>query len=224
MDMLGHGQAPDPPGERTLTDFVEQVGEVIEIATGKQRPVLVGFSMGGLIAQAYAIDHHSSLAGLVLISTVHDRDNEQSARVVARYEANATHGADNAVRSGLTRWFTREQRLANEQLATDLELWIRDGIFAAKLKAHLVFSTSDGQLTGKLGVISCPALVMTGEDDAGSTPLMSQKMATAMPRARCDILDGQHHLMTLLDADRVNELLLEFLAECYPATRRTRRY
>ena len=89
--------------------------------------------------------------------------------------------------------------------------------FVAKFAPEQLF----GELTTHITLVT---LVMTGEDDAGSTPLMSQKMATAMPRARCDILDGQHHLMTLLDADRVNELLLEFLAECYPATRRTRRY
>ena len=30
IDMLGHGLAPNPPGERTLDDFVQQVHEVIQ--------------------------------------------------------------------------------------------------------------------------------------------------------------------------------------------------
>ncbi|MGI9404750.1 MAG: alpha/beta fold hydrolase [Hyphomicrobiaceae bacterium] len=214
MDMLGHGEAPDPPGERTLDDFVVQAREVIEHFSDAGRPVLGGFSMGGLIAQACAIRHHAELSGLVLMNTVHDRTPEESARVLARFEGNVAHGVENAVESGLRRWFRKHERKPFVDVMRNVEVWMRDGDFTAKRKAHRVFVTSDEELTGKLGAISCPALVMTGEDDAGSTPAMSRKMAAAIPDAECHVLASQHHMMPVLDADRVNGLLLGFLERC----------
>ena len=216
MDMLGHGRAPDPAGERSLADFVEQVREVVELASELQAPVLAGFSMGGLVAQAYAVRYHASLAGLVLMNAVYDRSPQQAATVWARYEANVADGPDNAVRSGMARWFTDEERRTHTEIMADVGRWLRAGDFAAKCKAHRVFVTSDHQLTGKLGGISCPTLVMTGERDNGSTPEMSRKIAAAIPDSECRILEGQHHMMTLLDAERVNGILLGFLPRCFP--------
>ena len=70
------------------------------------------------------------------------------------------------------------------------------------------------EVTGKLGVVSCPTLVMTGEEDTGSTPDMARKMAAAIPRPELHILDGQHHMMPVLDADRVNAIIVEFISRC----------
>ena len=53
---------------------------------------------------------------------------------------------------------------------------------------------------------------MTGDRDAGSTPEMAHKMADALPDAELHILDDQHHMMPVLDADRVNAIILKFLA------------
>ncbi|NNE24960.1 MAG: alpha/beta fold hydrolase [Rhizobiales bacterium] len=212
IDMLGHGDAPDPPGERVLADFVEQADEVVEHFADQGAPVLAGFSMGGLIAQAYAIRHHSKLGGLILMNTVHDRSLEQSASVLARFEGNVTRGVENAVESGARRWFKeRDYETHADEIRQTLDM-MRDGDFTAKRKAHRVFVTSDGELTGKLGAISCPALVMTGAEDAGSTPEMAQMMASAIPDAQLHILDGQHHLMPVLDAARVNAIVLDFLS------------
>ena len=172
-DMLGHGEAPDPPGERTLDDFVAQAHEVVRCASDEGPPVFAGFSMGGLIAQALAVKHHGELGGLILLSTVHDRTPEEAATVRARFEGNLTHGVEHAVASGMRRWFTEDDHAVHGDAIAMTEALMRDGDFAAKRKAHRVFVSSDAELTGRLGVISCPALVMTGEEDTGSTPRMA---------------------------------------------------
>lgn len=215
LDMLGHGQAPNPPGERVLNDFVAQVHEVVEAFSEAGPPVLCGFSMGGLIAQAYAARHHNRLAGLVLLNTVHDRSLEEAETVLARFEGNVTRGVENAVESGTKRWFTDEDHRQRPQVIADVQRWMRDGDFTAKRKAHRVFVSSDGEVTGKLGALSCPALVMTGGRDAGSTPAMARKMAEAIPDAELHILEDQHHMMPTLAAERVNDIILRFLKRCW---------
>ncbi len=211
IDMLGHGDAPDPPGARELGDFVSQVDEVVDTMSDNGLPVLGGFSMGGLVSQAYAIKHSEKLAGLILMNAVHDRSEEQSRRVLARYEDNVKHGAENAVLSGARRWFTPEEQEAHApQIEAALD-WIRDGDFSAKCKAHRVFVTSDKEVSGKLSAVSCPALVMTGERDAGSTPEMAMDMARQISDSVLRVMDGQHHMMTILDAGRVNREIMTFL-------------
>lgn len=217
MDMLGHGDAPDPPGQRVLDDFVDQVHEVVRQVSDAGPPVLCGFSMGGLVSQAYAVRHHDALNGLILMNTVYDRSPEQSATVVARFEANLSRGVENAVESGARRWFKARDYDTHSNEIEEALSHMRDGDFSAKCKAHRVFATSDGELTGRLGAISCPALVMTGEEDTGSTPEMARKMAEAIPNAELHVLDGQHHLMPVLDAGRVNAIMLEFLSKCTAA-------
>lgn len=214
MDMLGHGAAPDPAGERTLNDFAAQVHQVVEQFSDAGAPVVCGFSMGGLIAQAYAVRHHARLAGLVLLNTVHDRSPDEAATVKARFEGNVTRGVENAVESGTSRWFTAADHEQRPEIIADVQGWMRDGDFAAKRKAHRVFVTSDAEVTGKLGALTCPALVMTGGRDAGSTPAMARKMADAIPDAELHVLEDQHHLMPTLAAERVNDVLLSFLRRC----------
>ena len=214
FDMLGHGSAPDPPGERRLEDFVDQLHEVVETVRGEGRPVLAGFSMGGLIAQAYAVRRHAGLGGLVLLNAVYDRTPEEARRVLERFEGNLAGGVEHAVESARRRWFREGDP---DDLVEEILGWMRDGDFAAKCKAHRVFATSGGDLVGRLGRISCPALVMTGELDSGSTPLMARKMAEQIPGARLEIVAGQHHMMPVLAAGRANTIIAGFLGECLGA-------
>ena len=50
IDMLGHGDALGPDGERTLGNFTGQVGEVVSEVCEGERPVIGGFSMGAIEA------------------------------------------------------------------------------------------------------------------------------------------------------------------------------
>ncbi len=212
FDMWGHGEAPDPPGQRTLEDFVAQVHDVVAMVRNDRPPVLGGFSMGGLIAQAYAIRHHTGLSGLMLINTVYDRTPQQAARVRHRYEQNCAIGAAHAVESARKRWFREADHRERPETVEEILGWILDGDFAAQCKAHRVFVSAGSEITGRLGAISCPTLVMTGEDDDGSTPQMARQMAAEIPDSRLVIMSGQHHMMPVLDAARANAEILEFLA------------
>jgi len=215
MEMFGHGKAPDPPGNRNLSDFVSQISEVVDQFSDKGPPILCGYSMGGLVSQAYAIEHHIELSGLILMSTVHDRSVEESKTVIERYETNISYGVDNAIMSASKRWLKKKDYRTH---AADIEKTLglmRDGNFVSKCKAHRVFATSDGEVTGKLGNISCPTLILTGQEDTGSTPEMAKKMAKAIQNSELHIFDGQHHLLPVLDAARINGALLRFLKKCW---------
>ncbi len=212
LDMLGHGRCPDQPGPRRLEDFVDQAREVIGTACPGERPVLVGFSMGGLIAQAYAIQYSADLSGLVLMNAVYDRTPEEAASVAIRLATLEQDGIEAVVRAARERWFRPDEIAEQGDAIEEILGWMREGDAAAKTKAYRVFTSEDHKTAGRLGAIRCPALVMTGDGDKGSPPHMSEAMAAAIPNARLRILERQQHMMPVLAAARVNAELRGFLA------------
>lgn len=211
-DMLGHGDSSDPPGERSLADFTGQLQSVIAKHCQFERPVVVGFSMGGLIAQAYAIEHSHELSGVVILNAVYDRTPTEREAVGLRLDALERLGMNSVIDAATTRWFTPQEQAAHTDIIEEIFGLMRDGDQAAKLKAYRVFATSDGETAGRLRAIQCPALVMTGDGDAVSPPHMAVKMADAIPNARSEILSNQRHMMPMLDADTLNRHLREFLS------------
>ncbi|MEC7540792.1 MAG: alpha/beta hydrolase, partial [SAR324 cluster bacterium] len=62
-----------------------------------------------------------------------------------------------------------------------------------------------------LGSISCPTLVVCGEEDVLTPPEIHREMAENIPNARLEFIPGCGHLTPLEAPDRLNELMLEWL-------------
>jgi len=83
-DQRGHGDSAKPRGEehysmRILTDDVQAVVDRL----GWDRFVLFGHSMGGMVAQLYALGSPSRLEGLILMGTSHKRPDGIDAELVS---------------------------------------------------------------------------------------------------------------------------------------------
>src|SRR5690606_15054671 len=106
-DMLGHGQSPRPAADTDLQGYAAQLAELLDHLQIPQATV-IGFSMGGLVARAFALHHPQRLAALVVLNSVFNRSPEQSAGVIARAAQAAEHGPDANAEAALARWFSRE--------------------------------------------------------------------------------------------------------------------
>ncbi len=71
-DLRGHGETGGPRDASAYT-VAAFVADVLALADdlGWDRFVLLGHSMGGVVAQQFALDHHERLAALILMDTVH---------------------------------------------------------------------------------------------------------------------------------------------------------
>lgn len=69
IDLLGFGESPSPKGAGyTIEEHVSALARTIESLGIRGKFVLVGHSMGSLIATRYAATHHHKLSKLVLVS------------------------------------------------------------------------------------------------------------------------------------------------------------
>jgi pimeloyl-ACP methyl ester carboxylesterase len=225
-DMLGHGQSACPPGVRALGDFVDQLAALLD-ALSLERVALVGFSMGGLVARAFAAAYPERVSHLALLSTVYERSREEQAGILARLGQAETAGPARLIGAALERWLSDDFRAANPQIVARLRERLASNDEAGFLAAYRVFAEADGQMTAFLerrGLaedtpITCPTLVLTGELDPGSSPAMARHLADSIVGARCLILPGLRHMALMEAPDAVTNPLIEFLGAERPGHR-----
>jgi pimeloyl-ACP methyl ester carboxylesterase len=219
-DMLGHGRSAHPPGARTLGDFVTQLSELLD-ALGLGRVALVGFSMGGLVARAFAAAYPERVSHLALISTASERSPEEQAAILARLGQAEIEGPSSLVAGALERWFSPDFRAARPEVVARIRERLAANDGEGFLAAYRVFAEADSQMAGFLesqgldggGWIGYPTLVLTGEEDPGSSPAMARRLADAIARARCLILPGMRHLALMEAPEAVTNPLIDFLEQ-----------
>src|SRR5688572_16010172 len=67
-DHRDSGQSSDSPGDYSIRDLANDAAALLD-HIGIEKATVVGFSMGGAVAQEFAINHGDRLNGLVLMAT-----------------------------------------------------------------------------------------------------------------------------------------------------------
>ena len=210
FDMPCHGEAGMPAGEIALATFANALANIVDGVDGL--PVIVGFSMGAMVAQRFALDRPGALRGLVLMNAVFDRDEHQRAAILQRLATVERDGPAGMAESAIERWFTREFRDGSPEIVDAVRRRLLANDPAAYLAAYRVFATADAELAREAGRIACPTLAMTAEHDINSTPAMSRALAQAIPDARALVLGGLAHGAPIEAPERVADAIFDFAA------------
>lgn len=213
-DLLGHGAAPALRGPADIQDFIAQLDGELDNA-GWQHATVLGYSMGGLIAGAYAAARPERVGRLVLLNTVFRRTDEEAAAVRARLDAAATQDPEAAAKVSLTRWFTPAFQAAHPARVAQIEQRLLGNDRQSFLSAYALFALGDPLLAQAAPDIACPVLVMTGEHDVGSNPRMTRDLARALPRACARVAPGQRHMLPVEEPGTVAAALRSF-ASAHP--------
>ena len=214
-DLLGHGRSTAVSDNAVLGDWVYQLENLVE-ELKLERISLVGFSFGGMIAQAYAAKHADRIDRLVLMSTVYARNEKERASVLKRLEQAQREGPQAIIGAALSRWFSAEFAAEYPVVMHGYERLLGNNDAVSFLAAYKCFAKADKDLVEVVSGISCPTLVMTGELDGGSTPDMARKLAGMIPGAEYSIIAGGRHMMPVEMPDEVNSVLSRFLGGEHP--------
>ncbi|MET9762852.1 alpha/beta hydrolase [Streptomyces sp. NPDC006372] len=204
-DLPGHGTRPPVSDEVMLADLADGVAG--EIPAGSH---LVGFSLGALVAQYLALHRPELAATLTSVSSVCRRTAEERTAVLARLrtaEADFTAGAA----ASLKRWYDGTDVDADRVARTETTLLAND--VESFLGCYRVFASADAELGPHLGRITVPALAVTGENDPGSTPEMTRRLAAALPDCRAVIVPGARHMLPVERPRALVDSLTTFLGE-----------
>jgi 3-oxoadipate enol-lactonase len=205
-DMQGHGASAKPSGPYHLDDFVDQLRRLAD-GLGLPRFALAGFSMGGLVAQAFALAEPARVERLVLLNTVFDRSAQERAAVESRVQEVLNGGHEAGIAAALERWFTPGFRARRPEAIDAIRRRMESNDLPAYAAAYGLFATADRALAAQLGRIQAPTTVVTGAEDQRSTAAMATAMAERLPRGRCLIIPGQRHMTPLEVPGLVAELI-----------------
>ena len=211
-DLRGHGAAAEAPAPADLTVLADDLLEVLE-AAGVDSAHVVGLSYGGAIAQTFAARHPAPVASLTLAATT-DQPFDSFAE---RADAVERDGTAAQVATSLTRWFSPEALAENRwgvRYARECVLRADPAQVAAAWRA---FSRLD--VAGRLRHWERPTLVLCGERDGSTGPLVMQGLAQNVGGATYVQLPGAPHMPTLETPDLVIDALDRFLPREQPPGR-----
>ena len=203
-DLLGHGDSPPLARGSTVDTFVEQLA-----AIAPQKVDLVGFSLGALIAQAFALAHPKRVGRLVLVSTVFDRTPAERTAIMARVDEVRAGGYAATVESAIDRWFAPGFQPAED--VENVRTRMNTNDVESYANAYEIFAAADQTLAARTGDLAIPVLAITGADDPRSTPAMSRSLAAAVPHGRAVVLPGVRHLVPIEAPAALAGHILEFL-------------
>jgi pimeloyl-ACP methyl ester carboxylesterase len=208
-DQRGHGQSEKVPGPYEVQDFSGDLRGLLDVL-GVERAHVAGHSLGGVVAQSFALDYPERLGKLALISTVAGRTEEERRRVRERLALVANGIAGDHFRASLDRWFTDEFRAANPKLLEAYAARNQANDPACYAAAYRVLAETD--LAERLREITADTLVMTGEHDQGSNPRMARLMHERIKGSFLQILPALRHSILVEAPDVVARALSDFLA------------
>jgi (E)-2-((N-methylformamido)methylene)succinate hydrolase len=208
-DQRGHGQSDKLPGPYENGDFVNDLYQLVNFL-GITRFHLAGFSLGGLVAQGFALSHPKMIDRLILLSTVAGRTEEEKARVLKRLDIVANGIPGQHFENSVGRWFTEEFQKANPDVIAAYAKRSRENDPAAYAAAYRVLATTD--LADQLSAIKRPTLIATAENDIGSNPRMAKLMHEKIENSRLHIFPHLRHSILAEAPIAVSELMKGFLS------------
>jgi proline iminopeptidase len=185
-DHRGHGRSSRrPPEEWTLDTFADDLVRLCD-ALGIVKPIVLGQSFGGFVAQRYLARHPAHAARVVLSSTSHhmglerklamfDRLGGADAREAARAFWTAPGPATWAAYNRYCRDLYNRIQPANDD-ARQRTVFNEDILFASAAGEQQAM-----QLLPGLAAVQCPVLVMAGELDPVTPLADAQEIAAAIP-------------------------------------------
>lgn len=214
IDMPGHGESDCLADEQPdLPHYVAQIKQFIETIIAKP-VVIMGHSMGAMIALALADALGAQCRGVVALNAVYRRSDEAKQAVKARAEAMNRDISNVSPCAPIARWFSEAPSEHEAEMATWCRQWLEQANPRGYAQAYSVFAREDGPSDALLSSLQMPALFLTGDGDKNSSGVMSRQMAAQVKHGQAMVVEDARHLVQLTHAAVVNQALLSFLAEC----------
>ena len=211
-DLSGHGETNPVPCKPSLKLFAKQLNSLLD-QLGIERCTLVGFSLGGMINRRFAMDFPECTSTLVILNSPHERQPEEQRVVEERVKDSARSGPAATIETSLERWFTIEYRSTHTDAINQVRTWIASNDPVYYTQCRQVLACGVTELIRPQPPIAQPTLVITCENDSGSTPAMSRGIAAEIDGAQLVIVPRLQHLGLLEDPEAFINLVVRFLSE-----------
>jgi 3-oxoadipate enol-lactonase len=207
FDTRGHGQSSAPIDPYTLDELALDAYELLQ-SLAIERTHWLGLSMGGMIGQTLVLKYPQLFHSLVLADTTSKRPDNAKQMWGERIAKAKAQGMLAMVDSTLARWFEEDYRKANPIIIQEISEGITSTSvngFAGCCEAISHINTFD-----RLHEITCPTLIMVGENDHGTPPHMAKAMKEKIPDASFFEIPNAGHISNVEQSAIFNQHLMNF--------------
>ncbi|MBB3396191.1 alpha/beta fold hydrolase [Rhizobium sp. BK060] len=211
FDHRGTGRSDRPNFKGSISRIAQDARELLG-AVGHSSATIVGHSTGGMVAQYLALDHPDTVARLVISGSWEQPD----ARFRAMFEARLRVLLDAGPQTYQT--LTHALGYPAAYLEDNRQDLLRtvEGAEAAlsplSVAAGRIEMLLSDHRASELASIRAPTLIIGATDDALVPFYHSQRLATLIPSARLEALDGAH-FFPKVHPDRFVKIVRQFV-EC----------
>ncbi|MEE8413759.1 MAG: alpha/beta hydrolase [Dehalococcoidales bacterium] len=215
MDNRGAGQTDKPDIPYTMEMMAEDVAGLLNFVRAEKAHIF-GISMGGMIAQHFALEYPQRVTSLILGSTTPGGPNsvgfEETVNTV-NPEQRKNLSPEEDARAIMSMVYTKKFINNNPELIEELVAQRvqnppdpvgRERQFQAA-SAHDTFE--------RLPEIEAPTLVIAGDEDTVVSPENSQILTSRIPNSKLEILKGVGHGFVTEASEDTSRIVLKFLTE-----------
>lgn len=212
VDARGHGDSAPAPSGSTLDDMLADMLAVLD-DVGTDSAIWAGLSMGGMVAMKAALETPERVRALILLDTDAGTESAFSrlkyallARIAGLFGIRPV--LPQVMRLMFGKTTLRERRTLSDE-------WRQRFASVDVPSIRNMVGTISGRedVTGRLGEITAPTLVIVGSEDTALPPECSLRIANEIPNAEYIAIEGAGHLSTLEQPELVTPTMLKFLAK-----------
>lgn len=213
FDNRGAGRSDKPKTEYSIKLFADDTAGLMD-ALEIQKAYILGVSMGGMIAQEFAVDYPERVEKLILCATncglsksVQPSPEVMSILTRSTEELTAEEVARDTIQLLYTQEFIdNNTEIIEQTIKQILKAPIPAHAYKRQIEAILKFD-----VCRKIKKINIPTLILHGKKDILVPPQNAEILANRIPGAKLMYLEDSGHGIFTPEFDKFTQIVLEFL-------------
>ena len=209
LDMRGHGGSDPVAGPYTMSALAADVAGALDVL-GIARVHYIGLSIGGMLGQAFALEHAHRLISAIWCdtrpATPHEGAGAWAERIATVERAGSVAPLADAT---VARWFTDAYPARDPARLRQ----IRDTVAATTPAGYIgsCRAIMDFDFTSRLPEVKAPVLVLCGDQDPGTPPAENRRIAGLVAEGRYEEIADARHFPNVEHPDVFNHHMMEWL-------------
>ena len=218
FDNRGAGKSSKPDYAYSAEMLADDAKKLLDFL-GIEKAHIFGNSMGGMIAQQFAISYPEKVLGLILASTSFGEANpniiQRTNKTLAAMFAMPTETISQEQAMDIKRNVSYSQNflINNKTLSKQIEKWILENpqpIYALVQQSQVAPNFDSEE---KIGKVTLPTLILHGDDDLIIPPENAELLLNKIPNSRLILFKEGPHRVEIERHNDYNEAILNFIDE-----------
>ncbi|MBU2590813.1 MAG: alpha/beta hydrolase [Nitrospinae bacterium] len=217
IDLRGHGLSQDAAGPYTIDSMADDLNLLVE-TLGVKSPIIVGWSMGTMVALNYIANFKNDIAGIVLVGgtlsflRAAEFPHGRHPAMVKRLSENMERDYKNYIPLFCRGFFETKEKIGLEEEEAISELLLNN-LFPPPFEVakETLKELCDWRIPEKLSALRIPALMIHGEVDNIASVESALELHRIIPESELKVFEKSGHAPFLTDCDKFNQELGNFI-------------